>query len=216
MLTILLDSEPPAPLSKSAIKKAKALARAEKRQQEKAARAAARNLANGKASPDTSPPIAESYVDVSAEVGESGVDSEISSPTESTSDKGKWTGVEPTVEAKKGNGNAHPLVQQVESKPTSRAPVTPVTLSAPPPPPSTKAAQEVAAPPQKQTLSQLEKASTMANGHSKHVPVPPTEPDTSTQSAAEKSKKRQSFLTRTLWTFIMIGGFISTLMTSCK
>lgn len=25
---------------------------------------------------------------------------------------------------------------------------------------------------------------------------------------AEKSKKRQSFLTRTLWTFIMIGGFI--------
>lgn len=27
---------------------------------------------------------------------------------------------------------------------------------------------------------------------------------------AEKVKKRQSFLTRTLWTFIMIGGFIGT------
>lgn len=38
-----------------------------------------------------------------------------------------------------------------------------------------------------------------------HAATPP--PQQLVQEA-EKSKKRQSFLTRTLWTFIMIGGFI--------
>lgn len=40
------------------------------------------------------------------------------------------------------------------------------------------------------------------------LPMHETTPD------AEKVKKRQSFITRTLWTFIMIGGFIGTYFTT--
>ena len=38
---------------------------------------------------------------------------------------------------------------------------------------------------------------------------PPEKPPAPVVEDPEKAKKRQSFLTRTLWTFIMIGGFIS-------
>jgi len=39
-------------------------------------------------------------------------------------------------------------------------------------------------------------------------PKPETQPKDQAPQEAEKMKKRQSFITRTLWTFIMIGGFI--------
>ncbi|KAJ3557870.1 hypothetical protein NM688_g1235 [Phlebia brevispora] len=55
----------------------------------------------------------------------------------------------------------------------------------------------------------------MANGNGNHVQPVPEKPESSAQDAEkakEKAKKRQSFLTRTLWTFIMIGGFITLLL----
>ena len=41
------------------------------------------------------------------------------------------------------------------------------------------------------------------------VENPPDKPPAPVVVDSERVKKRQSFLTRTLWTFIMIGGFIS-------
>ncbi|KAM6502250.1 Cytidylyltransferase family domain containing protein [Amanita muscaria] len=43
-------------------------------------------------------------------------------------------------------------------------------------------------------------------------PAKPQEKPTPSAQEVEKLKKRQSFLTRTLWTFIMIGGFIGLLL----
>ena len=54
-----------------------------------------------------------------------------------------------------------------------------------------------------------ESLSKPANGHAV-TPAPPAVQTQANVQDGEKSKKRQSFLTRTLWTFIMIGGFLGT------
>ena len=41
------------------------------------------------------------------------------------------------------------------------------------------------------------------------TPVDPAKVEEAKPMDAEKAKKRQNALTRTLWTFIMIGGFLS-------
>ena len=214
-LTGCLHSEPPAPLSKSAIKKAKALARAEKRQQEKAARAAARKLANGKAAHTTSPPTTQAAPD--------SPDESLSSPTDSVEwsfvadvqAKGEVKPVSPVKRpATESNGDAHPPPRPTQPDPVSVVASEPAaSISTQKAVPDTDKSKTTAAPPQKQPLpAPPEKPAAMANG--KAAPTPKLDAlDTSAQQAAEKSKKRQSFLTRTLWTFIMIGGFISAFIT---
>ena len=54
-----------------------------------------------------------------------------------------------------------------------------------------------------------ESLSKPANGHAV-TPAPPAVQTQANVQDGEKAKKRQSFLTRTLWTFIMIGGFLGT------
>ena len=50
----------------------------------------------------------------------------------------------------------------------------------------------------------------MENGSIKQAEVVETVPNAPPQDSAEKSKKRQAVLTRVMWSFVMIGGFIGT------
>jgi hypothetical protein len=58
-----------------------------------------------------------------------------------------------------------------------------------------------------QTLPKSNDRRTEIGEVSKPAPSAPTDSET-----AEKTKKRQSFLVRTLWTLIMIGGFLCALL----
>lgn len=204
---VLVCSAQPAPPSKSAIKKAKAQARAEKRQQEKAARAAARQLANGKALSASSPTTSQSPSESPETTHKALEEPEVPIVAQRLPHAEEPTPIRtPGISKIDANGDAHhtaqPVPIPVERTPAVSAsappftedvqPAVPVPLQPPPPP------------------KQSEKPPAMANGTSKHaLPIPTDAP--ATPQEIEKAKKRQSFLTRTLWTFIMIGGFISML-----
>ncbi len=210
-------SESAAKLSKSALKKQKALARAEKRQLEKAARAAARaqKAGGGKVqqsaelspsetpagSEDSTPPVATSPVIVDA--------------LAASLEEGKTPEPEPAVEAKAKaqvvapkpvNGAACSLPQVNGSAPSAppKEPLAPAPAA--PSPPVRHGPVPVSAPESKATFAPSEKAAP-APSRRTDIENPPEKQLTAEQK--EQVKKRASFLTRTLWTFIMIGGFIS-------
>ncbi|GJE92720.1 cytidylyltransferase family-domain-containing protein [Phanerochaete sordida] len=197
-----------APPSKSALKKQKALARAEKRAQEKAARAAARangKAANGAASPSPPETPLDSPVLVTKPLEEVKKSVQaVARPTEDLQTDDEV--VQPAVRA---NGDARHT-----EKPPAAEPATQLSAKVERELPS-KAETMPAAPPLVPPEAQ-QKPQSMAKQESKPLEKPivsaPLEQKPSDQQDAEKVKKRQSFFTRTLWTFIMIGGFIGLLL----
>lgn len=182
-----------APLSKSAIKKAKAQARIEKRQQEKAARAAARlqakvngDLATSIDSPASSVTPVDSPVISSKPLEEEPVNEEPPAL------------VEPVI-----NGDAHGEASEV---PTPEPAPLPQVINPGPPPiikplnPPLSRKEDVPPVP----ALPVEKPKPVING----AAVEPAKIEEANPRDAEKAKKRQNALTRTLWTFIMIGGFL--------
>ncbi|TCD70313.1 hypothetical protein EIP91_003942 [Steccherinum ochraceum] len=206
--TSAAEGSEPVRLTKSAIKKQKALARQEKRQQEKAARAAARARS---AQPSPAPEQQQAKVDV---VPDSSVESlPASEPPTSVNgishvDEAKQNGAPPAVEesdASKPQSNGY--------APTDSYIIVPPILAsedAPSPPakPSVEDIKEPALPPPVPAPAPV-----VRKGHveiaappQKEIAVPPPPQD------SESAKKRQNALTRTLWTFIMIGGFLTLLL----
>ncbi|RDX54858.1 hypothetical protein OH76DRAFT_1397170 [Lentinus brumalis] len=192
-------------LSKSALKKQKALARAEKRQQEKAARAAARAAQKaagvaGAAQPAVLPPASAQGVPSQKPVGAHTV--ETSAIEEVEEELPELIPAVPTP----ANGTAHSSVTANGSAPQA-APAKHSSSDSPllPPPaynvPDVPAAVEAAPTPSA-------KGSTLAPRND--IETPPEKAVAPEQS--EQVKKRQSFITRTLWTFIMIGGFVFLLL----
>lgn len=199
-------SSGPAKLTKSALKKQKALARQEKRQQEKAARAAAR-ARSAQASPapeqqqnesipgssETAPPAAkveekkQNSVPVT-EIRQNGAAPPVSEPEPSKpllngyADTAKELSLPPLLSSESTSILSSVITEETSdfNKPIESVPVT-MPASAP-----RKAHVEIPAP-------------------HKQTSAPPPPQDT------ESAKKRQNALTRTLWTFIMIGGFLSEL-----
>lgn len=188
--------------SKSALKKAKAAARQEKRQQEKAARAAARlQAATNSAVTD-----AEESALSGTELPPSGSPSNPvpildDSPSEVLPPKDVKIDTEPAKliqepnPPKISNGSVHAGGLAAEKSITSSLPSNS--------PPSTIVLQKTQpqgaySPPVhadlKAAIGDIE-----ATAESKIVATQDT----------EQQKKRQNALTRTLWTFIMIGGFLS-------
>ncbi|THH02286.1 hypothetical protein EW026_g567 [Hermanssonia centrifuga] len=187
-------SAAPLPPSKSAIKKAKLQALREKRQQERAARAAARNQANGSAkaasSPTSSPSPADSPVIETKALEVEGL--------VSPSDEPISNGTLHTVPLNFGaNGDAHPTEQP------AGVPVQIPADSVPTTSPSSVPDVEKSAPVNDEPVMPVEKPAPMS--------PQPAEKQEDPQDA-EKAKKRQNALTRTLWTFIMIGGFLTLLL----
>ncbi|KAF8633382.1 hypothetical protein AX17_004553 [Amanita inopinata Kibby_2008] len=196
------SSQPDTPTkpSKSAIKKAQMLARTERRQRDKAAARQAK-LSSVAVHPPAEPPLQLESVQA-----------KILKPVESEPliEQPKMTSVESSPspaangneKAAKLNGKAHEV-----PLPPPRAVVDKEKLTTPIPGPVDKAdkppARIQAA---KQNMSG--KATETAN-----FPVATVStPQNPSLQEAEKIKKRQSFTTRTLWTFIMIGGFIGLLL----
>ena len=208
-----MGSSEPAPPSKSAIKRAKAQARIERKQQEKAARAAARLQA--KANGDLVPPI----------------DSPASSVTPLDSPALAPKALEEETSLPKPKPHAEPptLVNgDVRSEAPSNRDAHSVPPSAAQPRPAAPPSQPVSPPPVSQTPSlngnlpplspkeaalslpeqsraqRVEKQQPVLNGAVELSKVEAARPED-----AEKAKKRQNVLTRTLWSLIMIGGFLS-------
>lgn len=213
-------SESAAKPSKSALKKQKALARVEKRQLEKAARAAVRAQRAASSdvqqpadpspssetpgrSEDSTPPVATSPVIVDA----------LEASLEE--DKTPEPEPEPVVEAK-----ARPEV--VAPKPVNGAARSLPKVNGSAPPAPLKESSAAPSPPVRHVPTPVPAAepkplvqATFAPSE-KEAPAPPRRSDIEnppekqlTAEEKEQVKKRASFLTRTLWTFIMIGGFIS-------
>jgi phosphatidate cytidylyltransferase len=184
-LTTISSSSPEAKPSKSAIKKAKKLARTEKRQRLKAL---AKSQARSSASPENSV-----------------TSSEVSPMRE----------VVPLPDPSKPLGLSDPYIlptvsPQVEESPVERE-KAPIEANGPAP--------EVNAPSASSTPIVLETPSVHESLPTDLPPAPhPAEKppqsmtlplhDETAAKDAEKAKKRQSFLTRTLWTCIMISGFV--------
>ena len=214
-------SESAAKPSKSALKKQKALARVEKRQLEKAARAAARaqKAAGGDVQPadrpspseipsrsqDSTPPVATSPVIMDA--------------LAASLEEDKTPEPEPVVEAKAKveviapkpvNGAARSLPKVNGSAPSAPPKEPPAPAPAPPSPPvrhvPAPASAPESKPPAQPSFAPSEKVSASPPRRT-DIENPPEKQLTPEQK--EQVKKRASFVTRTLWTFIMIGGFIS-------
>ncbi|KAI0339876.1 hypothetical protein BDW22DRAFT_1360910 [Trametopsis cervina] len=193
-----------APPSKSAIKKAKTQARIERRQQEKAARAAAR--AQAKASGQLTPALdspAESVTPVDSPVLESKplaadvVKEDVSSsrPVDQSASPAELD----------TNGAVHPAespnpgpVMPVQARPISMPEKKPDPTTLPPlsPPP----------------MPEIRHKPAQAPKSAGSAIVEPAKIEAANPQDAEKAKKRQNALTRTLWTFIMIGGFLTLLL----
>ncbi|RPD78685.1 hypothetical protein L226DRAFT_610550 [Lentinus tigrinus ALCF2SS1-7] len=190
------SSESPVKLSKSALKKQKALARAEKRQLEKAARAAARaQKATGGAQPAVPPASEDAPIEepAAADVVEP-------SPVEEVVEEVR---APQPVAPKPANGAAHSSVATNGSAP--QAPTNEHPSAAPsPPPPAYNTPAAV-----KPTPAPSEKVSNLAP---RKIDIETPLEKSVAPEQSEQVKKRQSFLTRTLWTFIMIGGFIFLLL----
>lgn len=218
-LSLPSSSEGPVKLSKSALKKQKLLARVEKRQQEKAARAAARAQAAGatpapapaatestpavpvqskpsvQAQPPTTVPAVTAPV-VAAEPEKLPVKELVQPPSKPVAPK-PANGVAPSKEATNGS-----TPQVSASAPAAPSIPPPSTHNAPSPVEAKPVAQPApsSAPSEKQALAARRNDIENPPVEKQHRPSP---------ADVEKAKKKSGFLTRTLWTFIMIGGFIS-------
>ncbi|KAI8993995.1 cytidylyltransferase family-domain-containing protein [Trametes punicea] len=207
-------SESTAKPSKSALKKQKALARADKRQQEKLARAAAKAQAAAAAKAGTDDaklplqPVAQTQPAPQLEQIQRAVvePANVEDPEKLFVKELVPDASEPAA-AKRANGSAHSteangsashsLAAEPEIAPFPLPPVyrSPPAAETKPPAPTTSEKEPLARrndienPPEQKRQQQQ----------------PPSED-------VEKAKKKSSFLTRTLWTFIMIGGFITLLL----
>lgn len=116
--------------------------------------------------------------------------------------------------SKPANGNSRGVQEDVTpSDDTVLASIEtsePSAVSQPPPSetvapvPDTKPKSPVVDVSHEEVLASISKPT---NGHAV-VSTPPTAQPQGSAQIGEKAAKRQSFLTRTLWTFIMIGGFL--------
>ncbi|EMD37657.1 hypothetical protein CERSUDRAFT_114302, partial [Gelatoporia subvermispora B] len=208
------STEPPKP-SKSAIKKAKAAARHERLQQAKALRAAQRAQAAAQKAQaaEPTPPAPEparaqqpsKNLFDSVEIIERPRD-EPSLPARAAAAAEPET---PAPPAPTVNGTAHPETKNKEE--VSLPPANTAASSTVPSPPSQletvsereqEPAKESPAPPSKAVNGHV-------NGNAKSQPEPAKQEQDGQQGS---EKKRQNILTRTLWTFIMIGVFILLLL----
>ncbi|KAI0730251.1 phosphatidate cytidylyltransferase [Fomitopsis betulina] len=120
--------------------------------------------------------------------------------------------------SKPANGNSRGVQEDVTpSDDTVLASIEtsePSAVSQPPPSetvapvPDTKPKSPVVDVSHEEVLASISKPT---NGHAV-VSTPPTAQPQGSAQIGEKAAKRQSFLTRTLWTFIMIGGFLGLLL----
>ncbi|KAL6300493.1 cytidylyltransferase family-domain-containing protein [Sparassis latifolia] len=187
--------------SKSAIKKAKAVARAEQRKAERAARREkATEVAARAASPVESVGPAES---TSQEEDVPAADDEVSRPP---IEKLAKVEDQPPPASHAVNGVAHVVTNDVPHP-------TQVVYSAPPPPvpPPSDQLPSNGHPATHEDASagvHLSSTSEVSKASSHDLSGAPEKP----AEDAEQVKKRQNVLTRTLWTFIMIGGFLTLLL----
>ncbi|KAI0675415.1 cytidylyltransferase family-domain-containing protein [Trametes maxima] len=217
-------SESAAKPTKSALKKQKALARAEKRQQEKLARAAARAQAAG------------TKVGVPPE----GSTSSAAAPSVPVSLKDEATPEAPDVEepetpvkevvrevlepvvVKPANGAAHLRKSNGSALPTPAPAPTPSPVPAPAPrkteapsPPASNIPSQVETKPLVQPSPASvpsEKEALVSRRNDIENPPEKKKQEQPPVQTAEQGKKKSGFVTRTLWTFIMIGGFITLLL----
>ena len=207
-------SESSAKPTKSALRKQKALARQVKRQQEKLARAAAKAQAAAAAKGATAADVKAPPQPVTRDQPEP----ESSIPVAQEPEKVEEPETLPVEELvqqvseyaapKPANGAAHPLQ---EANGSASQPPAPEPVVAPPEPPKYDAPPPPEPKPVASIPSEKEALATRRND----IENPPEEKQQHQQleqEQAEKAKKKSSFLTRTLWTFIMIGGFISECM----
>ncbi|PIL35973.1 transporter [Ganoderma sinense ZZ0214-1] len=211
-------SESAARPSKSALKKQKALARAEKRQLEKAARAAARaqKAAGSDVQPvdpapsdtptrsddDSTPPIATSPVIVDALAA--------SLEEDKTPEPEPEAKAEPVLAPKPVNGAARSLLKVNGSAPSAPPKEPPAPAPAVPSPPVRHVPAPASAPESKPPSYIPSEKAPASPPRRTDIENPPEKQLTPEEK--EQVKKRASFLTRTLWTFIMIGGFITLLL----
>ncbi|KAI0663407.1 cytidylyltransferase family-domain-containing protein [Cubamyces menziesii] len=207
-------SESSAKPTKSALRKQKALARQEKRQQEKLARAAAKAQAAAAAKGATAADVKAPPQPVTRDQPEP----ESSIPVAQEPEKVEEPETLPVEELvqqvseyaapKPANGAAHPLQ---EANGSASQPPAPEPVVAPPEPSKYDAPPPPEPKPVASIPSEKEALATRRND----IENPPEEKQQHQQleqEQAEKAKKKSSFLTRTLWTFIMIGGFITLLL----
>ncbi|GLB37451.1 putative phosphatidate cytidylyltransferase [Lyophyllum shimeji] len=196
-VVVVSSAESSAPVeqkpSKSAIRKAQKLARAWKRQQQKALLKEQRtqasvleNLTSSEASlkHDSAVESGREVFDSAAEADTNSIEYKVSSPAFLPP---------PAQELSQADTTGEPaqLPSSVEES------VPPVSLTA------QKHVSEEDLPAQKQPIEDQRPV---------EPPVSLPLHETASSQDAEKVKKRQSFITRTLWTFIMIGGFICLLL----
>ncbi|KAI0335109.1 hypothetical protein GY45DRAFT_1317622 [Cubamyces sp. BRFM 1775] len=206
-------SESNSKLTKSALRKQKALARQEKRQQEKLARAAARAqaaaAAKGAAAVDLKAPPQPAVQEQSEpELSGSAVqEPEKVEEPEALPVKELVQPVPEHATPKPANGAAHPH----EANGSASQPAAPEPVVALPEPPRRDA--PVPADPKPAAPAPSEKEAVAARRNDiENPPEQKQQQQQLEQEQAEKAKKKSSFLTRTLWTFIMIGGFITLLL----
>ncbi|KAG6861093.1 hypothetical protein C0995_004030 [Termitomyces sp. Mi166 len=186
--------------SKSAIKRAQKLARTEKRQQQKALVKAQRGhtLETTTKHPDTSPspPVTASTFSDDAPPIKLDESSSITSPSIAM----------PVADLPVNGAPVEPLVPPAfpDLIPPSSEDQTKSALVLLKPSPAVENEKSVPEPVDKHGKGQAESLV--------EVPYPATQSQAVPSQDTEKAKKRQSFLTRTLWTFIMIGGFIGLLL----
>ncbi|CAL1706466.1 unnamed protein product [Somion occarium] len=194
--------EPPKP-TKSALKKAKTLARIERRKQERA------KARSAQVTPTLTDDLASSVDELPRQAHRpNGTVKHVSTETRTVNGQAPppapaeeeleraSSSKPPSSEIVQSKANGH---VQEESKPLEHE-LTPVPEEQPIPPPSAPVEE-------KKTPSQLS-VQNVQNGHA-YAPV--VENKQMDLAQAEKSKKLQNALTRTVWTVIMIGGFLGLL-----
>ncbi|KAI9067288.1 hypothetical protein FKP32DRAFT_1588649 [Trametes sanguinea] len=212
-------SESTAKPSKSALKKQKALARAEKRQQEKIARAAAKAQAAA-AAKAAATGDAQAAPQPASEVSPPSTVSQTVPPEPAAAEPTKVEELEklPVKElaqhapepapSKPANGSAH--VHEANGS-ASHPPAAQPEIAPFPLPPMPKVPPQSEPTPASPTTSEKQAVASRRND----IENPPEQKQQQQQPPpedAEKAKKKASFVTRTLWTFIMIGGFITLLL----
>jgi phosphatidate cytidylyltransferase len=207
-------SEAPSGPSKSALKKAARIARLERNQQQKLA-AKARRAAGSATPPETSTPVSDAPISAPEPVKKVQEKSVVAASPPAPP---------PTVTAPAvANGKTHAPVREPVVTPKPHIVQKPVEPVPPPPVPAPKSvpAPAFAAPtPAPVTKPAAVKPAVVKPAAVKPVAAKPIEvkpvavakPVVATKNTAaleaEKVEKRQKIVTRTLWTFIMIGGFI--------
>ncbi|CCL98688.1 uncharacterized protein FIBRA_00691 [Fibroporia radiculosa] len=197
--------------SKSALKKAKEVARLERQQQRKAAARAAKAQSVGLSPSPAQVPTADTPATTPKSSAQA-ADAEPAEPSH-TELPAKGADEEPSPDKPYTNGTAHLQVDATPAPPKS-PPMSQVASAAKPSPPAS------VDPPPELKPAPIEKPATpsppksanseakVSNGHVDSGALKQQE----ALLDGEQVKKRRNILTRTLWTFIMIGGFLMLLL----